>query len=169
MVAILDFQLTQFSYFWCTSHTDASYQVSSRLVFWFRRRREKIEFQDGSHLGFLIGTVLALFDLQVTPMFQTKFQVNQPFSSGEEAKYRFSRWRPSWISDQNDFSYFFYLQVTLMLPTKFQVIWTFGSGEEVKNKFSRWPPWWPFWNSDRNVFSYFWSTSHPGASYQVSS
>ena len=24
-----------------------------------------------------------------------------PFGSGEEAKYRFSRW-PSWISDQND-------------------------------------------------------------------
>ena len=34
-------------------------------------------------------------------MLPTKFRVNWPFSSGEEAKNRFSRWlpwRPSWIS-----------------------------------------------------------------------
>ena len=30
--------------------------------------------------------------------------------------------RSSWISDRNDFSYF-YLQVAQLLPTKFQVIW----------------------------------------------
>ena len=56
-----------------------------------------------------IGTSLAIFDLQVTPMLPSKFGVNWPFGSGEEAKNRFSRWRPwrpSWISDQNDFSYF---------------------------------------------------------------
>ena len=35
-----------------------------------------------------------------------KFQVNWPFGSREEVQYRFSRWRPSWISNQNDFSYF---------------------------------------------------------------
>ena len=31
----------------------------------------KLDFQNGSHgghLGFLIGTILAIFDLQVTPM-----------------------------------------------------------------------------------------------------
>ena len=53
-------------------------------------------------------TILAIFDLQVTPMSPTKFGVNWPFSAGEEAKYRFSRWRPWWpsgISDQNNFSY----------------------------------------------------------------
>ena len=71
----------------------------------------KIDFQDGhhgSHLGFLIGTILAIFDLQVTLLFLTKFRVNWPFGSGEEAKNRFSRWPPwlpSWISDQNNFSY----------------------------------------------------------------
>ena len=39
----------------------------------------KIDFQDGghgSHLGFPIETILAIFDLQVTPMLPTKFQVN---------------------------------------------------------------------------------------------
>ena len=33
--------------------------------------------------------------------------VNWPFGSGEEAKNRFSRWRPSWISDRHVFSFFF--------------------------------------------------------------
>ena len=51
-----------------------------------------MDFQDGhhgGHLGFTIGTILAIFDLQVTLMLPSKFRVNWPFSSGEEAK-RFS-------------------------------------------------------------------------------
>ena len=67
------------------------------------------DFQDGhygSHLGFPISMILAIFDLQVTLMLPTKFGVNWPFGSGEEAKNRFSSWRPSWNSDWNDFSYF---------------------------------------------------------------
>ena len=49
----------------------------------------KIDFQDGchgGHLGYPIGTILAIFDLQVTPMSPTKFGVNWPFGAGEEAK-----------------------------------------------------------------------------------
>ena len=38
-----------------------------------------------------------------------------------------------------------------------------------KNRISRWLPWRPSWIYDRHDFSYFWSTSHPNASYQVSS
>ena len=75
----------------------------------FRIRSEKIDFQDGSHLGFPIGTILAIFYLQVILMLPSKFGVNWPFGSGEEANNRFSRWppwRPSWISDRHDFSYF---------------------------------------------------------------
>ena len=60
----------------------------------------------GGHLGFPISMILAIFDLQVTPMLPSKFGVNWPFGSGEEAKNRFSRWRPSWISDRHNFSYF---------------------------------------------------------------
>ena len=58
---------------------------------------------------FPIGTILAIFDLQVTPMLPSKFGVNWPFSSGAEAKNRSSRWPPwwpSWISDRHEFSYF---------------------------------------------------------------
>ena len=39
----------------------------------------KIDFQDsrhGGHLGFTIGTILAIFDLPITPVLPTKFQVH---------------------------------------------------------------------------------------------
>ena len=68
-----------------------------------------MDFQDGRHVRLPIGTILAISDLQVTLMLPTKFRVNWPFGSGEEAKNRFSRWLswwPSRISDRNDFSYF---------------------------------------------------------------
>ena len=38
--------------------------------------------QDGGHLGFLIETILAIFDLQVTLMLFTKFQVYWPRDVG---------------------------------------------------------------------------------------
>ena len=77
-----------------------------------QEKKQKKDFHDGchgSHLGFPIRTILAIFDLQVTPMLPTRFGVNWLLGSGEEAKNRFSRWlpwRPSLISDQHDFSYF---------------------------------------------------------------
>ena len=71
-------------------------------------------------------------------MFPTELRVNWPLGSGEEAKNRFSRWPPPWISNRKDLANFD-LQVTLMLPTKFQLAWPSGSGEEAKNRFSRWP------------------------------
>ena len=66
-------------------------------------------------------------------MLSTKFRVNWPFSSEEEAK---NRWRPSWISDQNIFLSIFDLQVTSKLPTPVRDNWPFGSGEEAKNRIS---------------------------------
>ena len=70
------------------SHPHASYQVLSQLAFG-SGEEAKIDYQDGchgGHLGFLIGTILAIFDLQVTAMLPTKFQVNKPFSSEEYVK-----------------------------------------------------------------------------------
>ena len=83
--------------------------VPSKFSLSVQEKKRKIDFQDGGHgdhFGFPIGTILAIFDLQVTLMLPTKYQVNWPFGSGEEAKNRFSRWRPPWISDRHDFSYF---------------------------------------------------------------
>ena len=51
-----------------------------------QEKKRKIDFQDGSHCdrhGFLNGRILAIFDLQVTPMLPTEFRVNWPFGSGE--------------------------------------------------------------------------------------
>ena len=65
-------------------------------------------------------------------MFSTKFRVNWPFSLEEEAK---SRWRLSWISDQNIFVLsIFDLQVTPKLPAPGRVNWPFSS-EDAKNRF----------------------------------
>ena len=50
-----------------------------------QEKKRKIDFQDGhhgSHLGFPIRTILSIFDLQVTPMLPTKFQVNWPRGVG---------------------------------------------------------------------------------------
>ena len=73
-------------------------------------KKFKTDFQVGHHsrnLRFLIATIWAIFDLQVTLMLPTKFRVNKwSFSSEEVKKNRFSRWPPSWISNRNDFSYF---------------------------------------------------------------
>ena len=118
---------------------------------------------NGGQLWFTIGTILAIFDLRVTPRLPTKFRVNWPFVS-EEAKNRFSRrlpWRPSWISDRHDFCFFW----SISHPDASYQVWSqLALGEEAKNRFSRWLPWWPSWISDRHDFSYFWSTSHPDAS-----
>ena len=91
-------------------------QVTSILLMNFesiallvQEKKFKIDFQDGRHcrlLGFPTGTVWAICDLQIIPMLPTKFRVNWPFSSGEEAKHRCPTWLPSWISGRNDFSYF---------------------------------------------------------------
>ena len=51
-----------------------------------------------------LETALAIFKLQVAPIRPTKFRVNLPFGSGEEAQ-NISSWWTSWISDQNDLIY----------------------------------------------------------------
>ena len=119
----------------------------------------KIDFQDGrhgGHLGFPIRTILLFFFyLKVTPMLPTKFQVNWPFGSGEEA----SNWNDLsyfWSTSHPDDSY----QVSSQLAFRFRT----GS----KNIYFQ-IPWWPSWIPNRKDYCYFWSTSYPNASYQVSS
>ena len=50
-----------------------------------QEKKRKTDFKDGGHgdhLGFPIGTILAIFDLQVTTMLPTKYQVNWPRGVG---------------------------------------------------------------------------------------
>ena len=101
----------EFCYFSSTSHPNATYHVLSQLAFWFRRRIKNIDFSDGGRLGFLIGTILAIFDLQITRRFLPSFKSVGLSVQGKKRKNRFSRWRPwrpSQISDRKDLSYFSY-------------------------------------------------------------
>ena len=101
-------------------------------------------------------------------MLPTKFEVNWPFGSGEEAANRFSRWHGSHLGFPiGTILAIFDLQVTLMLPTKFRVNWLLGLGEEAKKRFSSWPPWRSSWIFDLHDFIYFRPISHPDASYQI--
>ena len=102
---------------WTSDRNDLTLMLTTQFrVNWpFGSGEERnIYFQDDSHggnLGFPFKTISAIFDLLVTPMLPTKFQVDWPFGSREKAKNRFSRWlpqRPSWISDWNIFSYFWF-------------------------------------------------------------
>ena len=84
---------------------------------------------------------LSYFDLQVTPMLPTKFRVNWPFSSEEEGKNRFSRWPQSWISDRNDFSYFYiYKSSRCFLPIFKSTGPLVQENNRKKKRVSRWPP-----------------------------
>ena len=92
VAAILISDRNDFSYFWFTSHPYASYQVSSQLAFFVQEKKRKTDFQDGRHggyLGFPIGTILAIFDLQVTPMLPTKFRVNWRLLQEKKRKIHF--------------------------------------------------------------------------------
>ena len=79
-----------------------------------QKKKFKIDFQHGGEgdcLGFPSGTIVAVFDTQVNlvPVLPSKFRVMWSFHSGEKIQNRLSRqrlWWPSWISDQNNISYF---------------------------------------------------------------
>ena len=95
------------------------------------------DFRNCGFLRFSIGMILVIFELQDTLILSTRFQVNWPFGSEEEALNTFSRgrsWRASWTSDRKDLA-IFNLKLVPIRPTSFRVDWPFGSGEEVQNRF----------------------------------
>ena len=57
-----------FFFFLSASHPDASYQLSSQVAFQLKKKKLKIDFNDGAHLGLSIGTILAVFDVQGNQM-----------------------------------------------------------------------------------------------------
>ena len=85
MAAILDFRMARFKLFLIYRSPRcflASFESNGLSV---QEKKRKIDFQDGGHgghLGFPIRMILAIFDLQVTPMLPTKYQVNWPRGVG---------------------------------------------------------------------------------------
>ena len=93
-MAILDFRSELFQLFLIHKSSRCFLPRFESIGHSVQEKKRKIGFQNyhhGGHLGFPIGIIVAIFDLQITPMLPTKFQVNWPFGSGKEAKHR---WRP---------------------------------------------------------------------------
>ena len=116
-----------FSYFWYFLSSFESIGLSVQTT------KFKIDFKDGNfgcNIAFLIWTILAIFDLQVTQVLLIISQL--AFGSGQ-GQNSFPRWWLPWISYWNNFWHFL-STITLMLSTKFRVNWPFGS-EAKKNEF----------------------------------
>ena len=90
-----------------------------------QEKKFKTDFQDSgcsSNLLFLIGTISAIFALQITPMLPTKFPASWPSVSGVEVQSRSARWQTSWISDLIALAvFFFFFLSTSRLDTSYQV------------------------------------------------
>ena len=67
MEAILYFLLEQFWLFLIYKSPQCFLPCLESVGFWVKEKKQKIDFQDGGHLGFPIGKILAIFDLQVNP------------------------------------------------------------------------------------------------------
>ena len=113
-------------------------------------KKLNVVFQGGRHiqLGFPIRTVLAIFNLQVTPISfesaclsvqEKKRKIN--FQDGGHLRFPISTILAP-----------FDLQNAPIFPTMFRVSWPISSGEEALNRFLRWQPW---RISDLNDFSSF--------------
>ena len=105
------------------SHPNASYQVSSQLGSGEEAKNRFSNRCHGGHLGYPIGTILAIFDLQVTPILLPSLEsiglsvqekkVNIDFQDRGHGGHLGFRIRTILA--------IFDLQVTQMLPTKFRV------------------------------------------------
>ena len=85
MAAILDFRSARFYYFLIYKSPRCFLASLESIGLSVQEKKRKIDFQDGhhgGHLGFPIGTILAIFDLQVTLMLPTKYRVNWPRGVG---------------------------------------------------------------------------------------
>ena len=81
MAAILDFRSEQFQLFLMYKSPQYFLPSFKSIGLLVQEKKWKIDFQfgfHGGHLGFLIGTVLAIFDLQVTLMLPTELQIYWP-------------------------------------------------------------------------------------------
>ena len=107
-------------------------------------KKRKIGFQDGrqgSHLGFPIGTISAIFDLQIFDL-QGLLPSFKSTGLSVQKKKGTINFQDGHHSGHLGFPIgtvlaIFDLYVTLMLTTKFGVNWLLGLGEG-KNRLSRW-------------------------------
>ena len=165
MAAILDFQLKRF-YLRIFDLVQVTQLPSFKSICLSAKEKFKISFQDGgrgSHLGFSIGTILAIFDQQLSYPDTNSYQVpSQLIGLSVQKKFEIffqdgGRGSHLWISNRNNLSYFWStikLPRNLFLPSSESINWPFGSGE-VQNIFSRWRPWQPSLDFQSEQFKLF--------------
>ena len=140
-----DTAILNFSLFLFTSHPDASYQVSSPLAFWFRTRA-KNRFSRWLPLPFAVAFFLSTSHADAS--YQLSSQLAFQFKRRSENRFtRQPSW--SWISNQNDFSYFwstshpmlliFWVNWLLVQEKVQKIEWPFSSGSHLVH------PSWTVW------------------------
>ena len=82
-----------------------------------QEKKHKIDSQDGSHLGYLIGIISAIFDLPVIPMLPTSFKSTGLWVHEKKQKIDFQGGHFGFLIRTT--LAIFYLQVIPMLPAKF--------------------------------------------------
>ena len=124
LIAILDFQSEQFCLYLIYNSPRCFLPSFESIGLLVQEKKRKIDFHDGSHLGFMIRTILTIFDLQVTAMLQPSFK-----SIGFSVR---KKKRKTDFEDGRHLGFpigtilaIFDQQVTQMLPTKFRVNWPF--------------------------------------------
>ena len=81
-----------------------------------------------------IGAILVIFDLQVSPIFRTKFRVNWVQEKMRKIDFQDGGHGGYLAFPIGTSLAIFDLQFTQVLPIKFHVNWTFRPGEEAQNK-----------------------------------
>ena len=143
MATILDFWSEWFSYLDILVTPKLSITLQDNRPFVSGEEAKKLDFQDGGHgghLGFPIGTILAIFYLPSFMSICLSFQEKKrkiDFQDGGHGGHLGFR--------IGTILAIYALQDTSILPIKFHVNLPFGSGEEEKNRFSKWWPWRPSW------------------------
>ena len=128
--------------------SDASPHFSPiQLTVWEMSFEEFKDGRPGGHLGYLNGPILAILNLNVSPLPPSKFWLNPTYPSwGCHLKIHLGYRNGTMLAVLN-------FHIAPMPPTKFQLKLTYGFAGDVVWRISRWPLWWPSWISERNDFS----------------
>ena len=145
---------------------------SNSLMVWVEK--SKIGFQDGSygsHFGFPIGIILAIFHLHINLLLIVSFNLTHLVVCEKTSKtdFQYGGCGGHLGFLINTILAHFDPEVFLLLQSKFRLKSTKGLGRNVEKWFARWRLWQPPWIFDRPInFIYFVFTRRPNAPHQVS-
>ena len=153
--------------------SNASHQVSVQSKLRFVRRCPLENFKRATIAAILYSGTERFYQFWITMSLQclpSSFSSIRLMVCEEKSLWRIPRWppwRPSWISEQNDFS-----NSESLCPSdashRVSAQSDYGLRGNVDWRILRWPPWRPYWISERNDLSNSESTSSHNSSHEVS-